>query len=47
MGVLTCTEALIGVYLTSSNFLLMVLLSVLKAAEVFCPAVDRVSDVFL
>lgn len=47
MGVLTCPGDLIIVYLMSSNFLLMVLLSVLKAAEVFCPAVDRVSDVFL
>lgn len=31
----------------SSNFLVMALPSVLKAAVVFCPAVDSVSDVFL
>lgn len=35
------------VYLMSPNFLVMALPSVLKAAEVFCPAVDSVSDVFL
>ena len=47
MGVPTWTEDVISLYLMSSNFRLMVLPSVLKAAEVFCPAVDRVSDVFL
>lgn len=47
MGVRTCTETLISPYLMSSNLRLMVLLRVLRAAEVFCPAVDRVSDVFL
>lgn len=31
----------------SSNLLLMALPSVVKAAEVFCPAVDSVSEVFL
>lgn len=34
-------------YLMSPNFLVMALPRVLKAAEVLCPAVDSVSDVFL
>ncbi len=37
----------ITVYLMSPNFLVMALPSVLKAAEVLCPAVVSVSDVFL
>lgn len=37
----------IRLYLMSSNLLLMAVPSVLKAAEVFCPAVDSVSEVFL
>lgn len=35
------------VYLMSPNFLVMALPKVLKAADVFCPAVEKVSDVFL
>lgn len=31
----------------SPNFLVMALPRLLKAAEVFCPAVENVSDVFL
>lgn len=31
----------------SPNFLVMALPKVLKAADVFCPAVEKVSDVFL
>ena len=34
-------------YLMSPNFLVMALPRVVKAAEVFCPAVESVSDVFL
>lgn len=37
----------ISLYLISPIFLVMVLPSVLKAAEVLCPAVESVSDVFL
>lgn len=35
------------VYLKSPNFLLMAVPKLLKAADVLCPAVDNVSDVFL
>lgn len=34
-------------YLMSPNFLVRALPRVLKAADVFCPAVDSVSEVFL
>jgi hypothetical protein len=34
-------------YLISPNFLLMAVPNVVKAADVFCPAVLNVSDVFL